>query len=258
MRSSFAGPWFWRLLHGLAHVYDPAKDRQRMAFMLSSTQTLFPCRNCRNHYREKLAKGNFCDALDSRRGIVTWVIHLHNQVNVDTGKRAVSVAEGSAFGAKQSRFICRNIRVVSNMIAQNLRERYDYEKRGIANRISEFQKLLSLFIDKEPNSVMSKVVSRALPKAIVDECLKPLQKLPGQSRKGRMDNADTCPHLRWIDKVIRVLRGQSPNVAAMVARHVEGYATINKVSHYKNKRKNEPQRRHMHSLVKVDCARPRR
>jgi hypothetical protein len=122
MRSTRAGPWFWRLLHGLAELYDPRRHRRAMERMLTGGLLhLFPCRYCRRHYRIHLARRP--PRLGSRDALVRWVVALHNDVNATLGKPRVGLREGRAFGQRQARFVCRNARMVTLVMVAGVRAR---------------------------------------------------------------------------------------------------------------------------------------
>lgn len=83
------GPPLWRALHIAAVFSDRLSVRNEWPALLQYIQSGLPCPDCTGHYRRWIAshpfvKGN--NAPDVRKQAHEWLVALHNDVNVRTGK----------------------------------------------------------------------------------------------------------------------------------------------------------------------------
>ena len=51
-----------------------------------SVSNVLPCLDCMKHFKDHLNKYPITPFLDSKDSLVSWLIILHNMVNVSTGK----------------------------------------------------------------------------------------------------------------------------------------------------------------------------
>lgn len=134
MDQRVVGPYFWKLLHGLAHTYKPSRDRARMCRLLRDLQTLFPCRYCRNAYRRKIARDPFAPHLRSRDALARWLIRTHNRVNAQTHRARMPVAEGLRLGARFAKHTAANFALAVACVAHNIRRNTPARARGARTR----------------------------------------------------------------------------------------------------------------------------
>ncbi len=79
------GPNFWQVIHSIAYVYNPKKDKEAYYKFFSNLGDILPCHECRIHYKENFNELEFKIALDSTEGLFRWTYDLHNKVNVQLG-----------------------------------------------------------------------------------------------------------------------------------------------------------------------------
>jgi FAD-linked sulfhydryl oxidase len=91
MSPSVWGPLFWTTMHivSLGFPTNPTDDEKEAASaFFSSLQFMIPCPICKEHYASFL-KG-MPIATQSRDTLINWVFDLHNKVNQQLGKPAIS------------------------------------------------------------------------------------------------------------------------------------------------------------------------
>ena len=89
-QSNVWGPCAWLFLHCITLNYTPDKHCTKgyVAFF-KNLQHVLPCGTCRTNYAELIKSGEFKltdDLFDSRRSLVKWLFHVHNAINLRTGK----------------------------------------------------------------------------------------------------------------------------------------------------------------------------
>ena len=139
MRSTRAGPWFWRLLHATAHCYTPLRDARRVRALLYSVADLFPCRYCRRHYRGHLRANP--PQLHSRDALVKWMHRLHNRVNDMLHKPRASLTHAREYGLKQSERLPQIWGVVGIIMASGI-----VDRRATPNKIKRLAKMLQFIL----------------------------------------------------------------------------------------------------------------
>lgn len=91
------GKYFWGTIHYVTISYplNPTeKNKKVVKDFLESLEFLLPCENCRHHYSENLKKNPLTDdILNTKYKLVEWAVNLHNEVNLRTGKKHVSVPD---------------------------------------------------------------------------------------------------------------------------------------------------------------------
>lgn len=89
------GKYFWGASHCLTFAYpeNPTDDdKKTIKQYFESLQNILPCEKCRYHYKLNLTKYPLTnDVLSSRYKLIKWLVDLHNEVNVRTGKQEMTV-----------------------------------------------------------------------------------------------------------------------------------------------------------------------
>jgi hypothetical protein len=96
------GPAGWKFLHSLTFAYphSPTLEQQRSAdSFFESLANLLPCDACQDHYREEFR----LRPVDSRSQatLSSWLVDLHNRVNVRLNKPIVSYTQASQLYSSQ-------------------------------------------------------------------------------------------------------------------------------------------------------------
>lgn len=91
------GKHFWKTIH---YIIFSAPDSPSIEYknnllnFLVALKFLLPCENCRRHYSENLKKFPITDEiLSSKEKLIKWSVDLHNEVNLRTGKKIISLEE---------------------------------------------------------------------------------------------------------------------------------------------------------------------
>ena len=87
------GPPFWFVMHTVSLNYpvQPTYAQRRTHYdFFYNIRNILPCEKCRHHYRVLLKQYPIEPFLDSRDALISWVILIHNQVNVQLGKSTMS------------------------------------------------------------------------------------------------------------------------------------------------------------------------
>lgn len=90
-QSKIWGPPAWFFLHCITMNYNPTKHSKTGYIQFFKTlQYVLPCGTCRINYSELIQSGKHKltdDVFDSRASLVKWLFHVHNAINLRTGKR---------------------------------------------------------------------------------------------------------------------------------------------------------------------------
>lgn len=89
MNPKVWGPHAWFFLHSVTLSYpnNPTEtDKKQMYDFFMSVSNILPCLDCMKHFKDHLNKYPITPFLDSKDSLVSWLIILHNMVNVSTGK----------------------------------------------------------------------------------------------------------------------------------------------------------------------------
>lgn len=90
------GPPLWKEMHQYSFNY-PVKpvtqDKLQAIQYYNSIVHRIPCMKCVRHYTMHLHDSPIENAVENKDILVKWVIDLHNNVNIDTGKRVWSYDE---------------------------------------------------------------------------------------------------------------------------------------------------------------------
>lgn len=91
------GPPGWFFLHVITLNYPSCpneEDKQNMKQFFESLQRVLPCKKCQRNFGEHLVKHPLTDAvLCSKKELIKWLIDVHNEVNVMTGKPVMGYDE---------------------------------------------------------------------------------------------------------------------------------------------------------------------
>lgn len=83
------GPPFWFVMHTVSINYPlrPTYAQRRTHYdFFYNIRNILPCEMCRQHYRTLLKRFPIEPFLDNRDSLISWVVLIHNQVNVQLGK----------------------------------------------------------------------------------------------------------------------------------------------------------------------------
>ena len=96
MKPQFWGPQLWYILHIISFEYPEIPNeitKRTYHDFYASLKDVLPCSECRRHYKEYLHTFPLTPHLDSRDTLIKWVHELHNIININTGKRSISLDE---------------------------------------------------------------------------------------------------------------------------------------------------------------------
>lgn len=84
------GPVWWGFLNSLVLNYPStpsATDKINMKTLLLTIGVSLPCERCRGNFNKHIEKYPLDDdALKCRGNLTKWIINIHNEVNIMTGK----------------------------------------------------------------------------------------------------------------------------------------------------------------------------
>ena len=89
MLPAIWGPHLWFVMHVISFEYpqQPSEyDKRIYHDFYTSLKDVIPCQDCRKHYREFITRYPITPHLDTRDGLIKWVIQVHNFVNDHWGK----------------------------------------------------------------------------------------------------------------------------------------------------------------------------
>ena len=96
MNPEIWGPHAWFFLHTITLSYpeNPSEtDKKQMYDFFMSLSNIIPCLNCMKHFKNHLNKYPITPFLDNRDLLVSWLVMLHNMVNVSIKKPTMTVDE---------------------------------------------------------------------------------------------------------------------------------------------------------------------
>jgi len=96
MNPQIWGPHAWFFLHTITLSYpeNPSEtDKKQMYDFFMSLSNILPCLNCMRHFKNHMNKYPITPFLDNRKLLVSWLVMLHNMVNVSTKKPTMTVDE---------------------------------------------------------------------------------------------------------------------------------------------------------------------
>jgi hypothetical protein len=95
------GPHAWILLHSITLDYPDCPnntEKQNMRNFFMSVQHVLPCLRCKKNLHNNYQKYPLTDeVLSSKSNLVRWLIDIHNEINVEKGKKKMSYEEVLAY-----------------------------------------------------------------------------------------------------------------------------------------------------------------
>jgi hypothetical protein len=89
-QSNIWGPPAWLFLHCITLNFTPGKHcTAGYVRFFKSLQHVLPCGTCRTSYAELIQSGEYKltdRVFESRGSLVKWLFHVHNAINLRTGK----------------------------------------------------------------------------------------------------------------------------------------------------------------------------
>ena len=104
MDTRFWGPSGWRLLHSVAHSYDPTtpKARQQMRKFLKSLPYILPCKFCRSSLSTYYTELPYAPHIQSNTALFRWLYNIHNKVNEKLRSQGLNPSPDPSFHDVQS------------------------------------------------------------------------------------------------------------------------------------------------------------
>ena len=94
MEPNIWGPHAWIFLHTTTFNYPKKptqQDKINMINFFKSVSQILPCKICQTHFKKNLEQYPLTHSiLKNRDGLVRWLIQIHNNVNLQTGKNIYS------------------------------------------------------------------------------------------------------------------------------------------------------------------------
>jgi hypothetical protein len=90
------GPRAWFFLHSVTFYYPDKptkKDKDNINTFFNSVGYILPCEHCRKHYQSHIKKFPIESNNNSKYDLTNWFIHVHNEVNKNTGKPTMTYSE---------------------------------------------------------------------------------------------------------------------------------------------------------------------
>lgn len=88
------GPSAWIFLHSITFNYPEfptEQEKKNTESFFQSLVNVLPCKTCREHLAENYLK--LPPAMENRRSLSQWLVNIHNQVNIATGKKPIPYLE---------------------------------------------------------------------------------------------------------------------------------------------------------------------
>lgn len=96
MDPNIWGPKFWFSLHSVSFTYPfypDEVDKIRYKTFFEMLEYVLPCVVCRVNYAKNIKSYPIDNHLKDRKSLAYWVIDIHNMVNVENGKPAITHQE---------------------------------------------------------------------------------------------------------------------------------------------------------------------
>jgi hypothetical protein len=91
------GASFWDTFHIITFAYPEApsnEDKQNIVNFFHAAKHMLPCENCRYHFEHNLKTYPLTDEiLSSKYKLISWLVTIHNEVNIRLGKSIVPVEQ---------------------------------------------------------------------------------------------------------------------------------------------------------------------
>tara|TARA_Y100000389_G_scaffold196600_1_gene229791 strand:+ start:514 stop:984 length:471 start_codon:yes stop_codon:yes gene_type:complete len=96
MEPEIWGPPGWIFLHTITlnYPHKPTEyDKEHYKNFFLNLQNVLPCQYCTHNYKLHLKKYPIDKFLDSKKSLVKWLIHIHNEVNIIFNKKTITYDE---------------------------------------------------------------------------------------------------------------------------------------------------------------------
>jgi hypothetical protein len=96
MEPEIWGPHGWIFLHTITLNYPHRPtmyDKEQYKNFFLNLQNVLPCKYCSHNYKLHLKKYPITKFLDSKKDLVQWLIHIHNEVNIIFNKKTITYEE---------------------------------------------------------------------------------------------------------------------------------------------------------------------
>lgn len=89
------GNCMWSTLHYISFSYPDIPtnvDMENMRIFFTHIGNVLPCEICRHHFNINITKFPLTnDVLKSRYNLIYWLVHFHNEVNIQIGKPIMTI-----------------------------------------------------------------------------------------------------------------------------------------------------------------------
>ena len=97
MHPDFWGPSGWLFLHSITFEYPTLPTEIEKKYYIdffTNIQYVLPCTICSHHYSNHLVKYPLTEEImKTKKNLVEWLIHIHNEVNKSLGKPVLQTNE---------------------------------------------------------------------------------------------------------------------------------------------------------------------
>lgn len=96
MEPTIWGPPAWIFLHTITLNYPhkpTMEEKNYYKHFFLNLENVLPCTYCAHNYKIHLQKYPIEKFLDSKKNLVQWLIHIHNEVNKIFNKKIISYEE---------------------------------------------------------------------------------------------------------------------------------------------------------------------
>ena len=96
MEPKIWGPSGWLFLHTITlnYPHNPTiYDKEHYKNFFLNLQNVLPCRYCSHNYKLHLKKYPIDKYLNSKKNLIQWLIHIHNEVNIIFNKKTITYSE---------------------------------------------------------------------------------------------------------------------------------------------------------------------
>lgn len=89
----------WIFLHSIVLAYPDKPsdiDKEHIILFFNSLKNVLPCDKCRQHFSKNLIKYPLDNnVISSKNTLNKWLIDIHNEVNIQTGKPTISYKDAT-------------------------------------------------------------------------------------------------------------------------------------------------------------------
>lgn len=94
MSKNIWGPKMWNELHSFTFLYpeNPTeKDKSKVITYFNNLK--IPCQSCQKNYNKNLLQNPVEYHVENKEALKKWLVDIHNNVNLDTGKKYIPYEE---------------------------------------------------------------------------------------------------------------------------------------------------------------------